>query len=288
MEGKMRILAVDDNIINLATIEQELKDKYEIVTMNSGVRAIRYLNKEKADLILLDIQMALMDGIETLKEIRTLENGAAVPVIMLTSKKDKETIIELTKLGILDYVLKPFDAKDLHERIDRALKRVGVLPVEDNELYSYIKEVQDELEKKNVRNAIIKIDEILSFKIDDEIYGRMQNARTKLRANDMETAERRIGRVLKMLESIVATEQEAKFPISMGEMNARLLYVLNDLENFKVREAAEKLEDLVRYDIPEAINQACVDARQRLEEFDDGAAEELIQNALMELQKHPL
>ena len=288
MEGKMRILAVDDNIINLATIEQELKDKYEIVTMNSGVRAIRYLNKEKADLILLDIQMALMDGIETLKEIRTRENGAAVPVIMLTSKKDKETIIELTKLGILDYVLKPFDAKDLHERIDRALKRVGVLPVEDNELYSYIKEVQDELEKKNVRNAIIKIDEILSFKIDDEIYGRMQNARTKLRANDMETAERLIGRVLKMLERIVATEQEAKFPISMGEMNARLLYVLNDLENFKVREAAEKLEDLVRYDIPEAINQACVDARQRLEEFDDGAAEELIQNALMELQKHPL
>ena len=44
----------------------------------------------------------------------------------------------------------------------------------------------------------------------------------------------------------------------------------------------------MRYDIPEAINQACVDARQRLEEFDDGAAEELIQNALMELQKHPL
>ena len=174
MEGKMRILAVDDNIINLATIEQELKDKYEIVTMNSGVRAIRYLNKEKADLILLDIQMALMDGIETLKEIRTLENGAAVPVIMLTSKKDKETIIELTKLGILDYVLKPFDAKDLHERIDRALKRVGVLPVEDNELYSYIKEVQDELEKKNVRNAIIKIDEILSFKIDDEIWRRQR------------------------------------------------------------------------------------------------------------------
>lgn len=288
MEGKMRILAVDDNIINLATIEQELKDKYEIVTMNSGVRAIRYLSKEKADLILLDIQMALMDGIETLKEIRTLENGASVPVIMLTSKKDKETIIELTKLGILDYVLKPFDAKDLHERIDRALKRVGVLPVEDSELYAYVKEVQDELEKQNVRNAILKIDEILSFKIDDEIYGRMQNARTKLRANDMETAERLISRVFKMLERIVATEQEAKFPISMGEMNARLLYVLNDLENFKVREAAEKLEDLVHYDIPEAINQACVDARQRLEEFDDGAAEELIQNALMELQKHPL
>ena len=57
---KMKILAVDDNIINLATIEQELKDKYEVITVNSGVRAIRYLNKEKPDLILLDVQMALM------------------------------------------------------------------------------------------------------------------------------------------------------------------------------------------------------------------------------------
>lgn len=113
MEEKMRILAVDDNIINLATIEQELKEKYEVITVNSGARAIRYLNKEKPDLILLDIQMALMDGIETLKEIRMMENGAAIPVIMLTARKDRETVIEGTKLGILDYILKPFDTQDL-------------------------------------------------------------------------------------------------------------------------------------------------------------------------------
>ena len=91
---KMKILAVDDNIINLATIEQELKDKYEVITVNSGARAIRYLNKERPDLVLLDVQMALMDGIETLKEMRTMENGSTLPVIMLTSKKDKETVIE--------------------------------------------------------------------------------------------------------------------------------------------------------------------------------------------------
>ncbi len=125
MEGKMRILAVDDNIINLATIEQELKGKYEVVTVNSGARAIRYLNKEKPDLILLDVEMALMDGIETLRKIRTLDNGATIPVIMLTARKNKETVIEGTKLGILDYVLKPFDSQDLHSRIDKALKKGG-------------------------------------------------------------------------------------------------------------------------------------------------------------------
>lgn len=283
---KMRILAVDDNIINLATIEQELKDKYEVITVNSGARAIRFLNKEKPDLILLDVQMALMDGIETLREIRTMENGATIPVIMLTSKKDKETVIEGTKLGILDYVVKPFDSLDLHDRIERALKRVGALPVEDKELYDAVKEVQEHVLSKDIRAAIMKAEEILSFKIDEEIFGRIQNAKSRLRANDIETAERLISRVLKMLERTVMTEQSSKFPISAGEMNARLLYVLNDLENFKVREASQKLEDLMRFDIPEVVSDVCVAAQERLDEFDDGAAEELIQQALSEMKNH--
>lgn len=286
MEEKMRILAVDDNIINLATIEQELKNKYEVITVNSGARAIRYLNKEKPDLILLDIQMALMDGIETLKEIRTMENGAAIPVIMLTARKDKETVIEGTKLGILDYVLKPFDSQDLHMRIDKALKRVGALPVDDKELYDNVLEVQTELNKSNAKNAILKIEEILSFKIDEEIFGRMQNAKARLRANDEATANRLIGRVLKILGKTVATEQTSKFPISAGEMNARLLYVLNDLQNFKVKDAAQKLEELMKYDIPPVIEETCVSAQGRLDEFDDGAAEELIQQALTEMKNH--
>lgn len=283
---KMKILAVDDNIINLATIEQELKDKYEVITVNSGARAIRYLNKERPDLVLLDVQMALMDGIETLKEMRTMENGSTLPVIMLTSKKDKETVIEGSKLGILDYVVKPFDTQNLHERIDKALKKVGVLPVEDKELYDLVKKVQEELQNRNVRAAILKMEEILSFKIDEEIFGRMQNAKARLRANDIETAERLIARVLKMLERTVGSEEATKFPISAGEMNARLLYVLNDLENFKVKEASQKLEDLMRFDIPTVVAESCIAAQERLDEFDDGAAEELVQQALSEMKNH--
>lgn len=286
MGDKIRILAVDDNIINLATIEQELKNKYEVITVNSGARAIRFLNKEKPDLILLDVQMALMDGIETLKEIRTMENGASIPVIMLTSKKDRETVIEGTKLGILDYVLKPFDSQDLHARIDKALKKVGTLPVNDRELYENVKEAQAELNNGNIRNAIMKIEEILSFKIDEEILGRMQNAKARLRANDEETAGRLVGRVLKMLERSLSSEVVTKFPISAGEMNARLLYVLNDLQNFKVREASQKLEDLMRYDVPDIISGLCIAASEHLEEFDDEAAEELIQQALSEMKNH--
>ena len=284
MEDKLKILAVDDNGVILATIEEELKELYDVITVNSGARALRYLSQEKPDLILLDIQMALMDGIETLKEIRNIDNCSTIPVIMLSAKMERETVIESSKLGILDYVGKPFEPQDLRDRISRALKRSGVLPVEDKELYEYVKKVHEELLAGNVKSASLKIDEILSFKIDVEVVGRMQSAKNKLRAGDMETAGRIVARVVQMLERNVESGEPDKLPISAGEMNARLLYVLNDLQNFKVKDAEQKLEDLMRYEIPEKVKESCQGAEDRLAEYDDGAAEELVQAALTALQ----
>lgn len=121
MERK-KILAVDDNTISLATIEQELKKDYEVIPMNSGDRALQYLRREKPDLILMDIQMAQKSGIETLREIRGMQKCKDIPVMMLTSKQDKASVVESSKLGIYDYVIKPFNGDDLHKRIDRILK----------------------------------------------------------------------------------------------------------------------------------------------------------------------
>ena len=119
---KKKILAVDDNTISLATIEQELKKDYEVIPVNSGERALQYLRREKPDLILMDIQMAQKSGIETLREIRGMEKCKDIPVMMLTSKQDKASVVESSKLGIYDYVIKPFKGEDLHKRIDRILK----------------------------------------------------------------------------------------------------------------------------------------------------------------------
>ena len=121
MANKVKILAVDDNSISLATIEQELKKDYEVIPINSGERALQYLRREKPGLILLDIQMAQKDGIETLREIRRMEKCKDIPVIMLTSKQDRSSVVESSRLGIFDYVVKPFKGEDLHKRIDRVL-----------------------------------------------------------------------------------------------------------------------------------------------------------------------
>ncbi len=123
MTEKQCVLAVDDNSISLATIEQELKDSYEVIPINSGTRALQYLKREKPDLILLDIQMAHKDGIETLTEIRAMDGCQDIPVVMLTSRRDRETILASSRLGITDYVVKPFKQQDLLNRIDRILKQ---------------------------------------------------------------------------------------------------------------------------------------------------------------------
>ena len=122
---KRRILAVDDNSISLATIEQELKREYEVIPVKSGERALQYLRRERPDLILMDIQMAQKSGIETLREIRGMEKCKDIPVIMITSKQDKATVVESSKLGVDDYVVKPFKGDDLRRRIGRVMERAA-------------------------------------------------------------------------------------------------------------------------------------------------------------------
>ena len=122
---KRRILAVDDNSISLATIEQELKREYEVIPVTSGERALQYLRRERPDLILMDIQMAQKSGIETLREIRGMEKCKDIPVIMITSKQDKATVVESSKLGVDDYVVKPFKGDDLRRRIGRVMGRAA-------------------------------------------------------------------------------------------------------------------------------------------------------------------
>lgn len=125
MMERSRILAVDDNSISLATIEQELKRDYEVIPMNSGERALQYLKRERPNLILMDIQMAQKSGIETLREIRGMEKCKDIPVIMITSKQDKATVVESSKLGVDDYVVKPFKGDDLRRRIGRVMGRAA-------------------------------------------------------------------------------------------------------------------------------------------------------------------
>lgn len=120
---KATILAVDDNAVNLATIEQTLEDEYDVIPVIAGARAIKYLSRAQADLMLLDVQMPEMDGVQTLEEIRKLDNGQTLPVIFLTAANDEDVAQQGNRLGIVDYIVKPFDGADLKRRIRQVLEK---------------------------------------------------------------------------------------------------------------------------------------------------------------------
>lgn len=282
--GKLSILVVDDNIVSLASIEQELKDKYEVITCNSGMRAMRYLKQERPDLVLLDVQMTVMDGIETLAEIRNLDDGLSIPVIMITSSRDKKTIIDSSKLGAIDYVLKPYDVGELHQRIERTLKKTGTIPVEEIEIYNDIKDVWKDLEENNLKNATAKINEIMNYQIDEEIFGRLQAARSKLMIEEGDSARRLIGRLVKLFERRLSLDG-SKRPYNASAVQKGLKNVLSALQNFEVKEAAQKLEFVLGYNLPPEIEGDCEKAQEYLHSYDDGAAEDIIVETLKKIEK---
>lgn len=282
---KLKILAIDDNTVNLATLEQELKNKYEVIPMISGRRAIKYLYRETVDLILLDVEMPIMDGIETLKEIRTQENGVTVPVIFLTAKKDKATVIDGAKLGIMDYITKPFDPEELHERIERVFKRLGVLPMEEEELFKRVMGIFGDMKCDHIKQAIVKTEEVLNYQIDEELSGRIRTVLNKLKANDVDDAISMMERVVEFLNSRLSRNNKASaIPISESDISVRILYAVEDLKNFKRKEAIAKLKELLKYNVGNYIYREIEETIALLESYDEVKAEEKLHKLLTELK----
>ncbi len=142
---KKRILAVDDTAVVLTRILYTLQDAYDVITINSGERALKYLKENKPDLILLDIRMSPMDGIETLQSIRTMEGREDIPVIMLTGVEDRDIVLKSAKLGIGDYIRKPFSSEELIKRIRRVFDQ-------ENQKQAEKEQKQAEEERKQVKD----------------------------------------------------------------------------------------------------------------------------------------
>ena len=116
-----KILLVDDETRMLDLLSLYLTPRgYNCIKISSALKAICYLEKEKADIILLDVMMPEMDGWEACKEIR---KNWDIPIIMLTARSEKNDIVKGLKMGADDYISKPFDEEELTARIDAVLRR---------------------------------------------------------------------------------------------------------------------------------------------------------------------
>jgi DNA-binding NtrC family response regulator len=117
------ILVVDDEETLCTLFSDALSQGYRVLTASNGGKALQLAREENPDLILLDIKMPGMDGIEVLKKIKKLREE--IVVIMLTGYGTLETAREAMKLGAYDYVTKPVDLFLLRSLVNEALGRLN-------------------------------------------------------------------------------------------------------------------------------------------------------------------
>ncbi|MCR4596036.1 MAG: response regulator [Lachnospiraceae bacterium] len=111
------ILIVDDDVTYMTMIMDWLKDAYRVSVANSGMQAITWLANNHPDLILLDYEMPVTTGPQVLEMIKSDSNTSNIPVIFLTGKGDKESIMKVLALKPAGYLLKSVDKNGLRENI---------------------------------------------------------------------------------------------------------------------------------------------------------------------------
>ena len=116
------ILIVDDTPKNIQVIGSILmQQKYRISVAKNGREALKVVKNVKPDIILLDVMMPELDGFETCKQLKESPETRDIPVIFLTAKIETEDIVKAFELGAVDYVIKPFNAKELLVRVNTHL-----------------------------------------------------------------------------------------------------------------------------------------------------------------------
>jgi two-component system, sensor histidine kinase and response regulator len=122
-----RILVVDDQMINVQLLRRKLeRHNLTVIAAYSGQDALDAVNAEKPDLILLDVMMPEMDGIEVCRRLQARDDTRTIPVIFITARNTKEGKIEGLAVGAVDYITKPIDLDETLARVQTQLRFVSI------------------------------------------------------------------------------------------------------------------------------------------------------------------
>lgn len=139
---KFRVLAVDDDEGALEIIKMYLEDIAQVATVSSGKEALQYVQDYPVDIILLDITMPVMDGFKTLEKFRNLKESINVPVVFVTGRSDRITVMNSGLMGVDGYLVKPVDKLALRQKVleicqkrNKESSKKTILAIDDDMAY---------------------------------------------------------------------------------------------------------------------------------------------------------
>jgi len=120
MDG-IRALIIDDSSVMRKIVERSLRqagiDLTQVLEAGNGVEALAVLTKSPVDLILCDINMPVMDGLEFIKQLSTVERATGVPVVMITTEGSESHVVQALSCGARGYIRKPFTPDQVKEHV---------------------------------------------------------------------------------------------------------------------------------------------------------------------------
>ncbi|AUG58759.1 GGDEF domain-containing response regulator [Acetivibrio saccincola] len=172
---KKKILIIEDTEFMKKLISDVLKEAgYEVVTASSGEEGLQKVREEKPDLVLLDVVMPGMDGFEVCRILREDESNNLMPIIMLTAQENEDHKLEGLELGADDYIIKPFNSRELVSRVRNTLKRI-----DRNRLANPLTglrgniEIQVEINQRIAKKEVFAViyGDLDNFKSYNDVYG---------------------------------------------------------------------------------------------------------------------
>ena len=125
------VLVVDDTKPILKMAKYVLSDLYNVYLSNSGELALDILECKPIDVVLMDVNMPEMDGIETVKRIRKMKNIKDIPVIFFTALSSKDIIDQCMQLGMKDYIVKPYEPDILLKKLEKVMETTTYVAPKD-------------------------------------------------------------------------------------------------------------------------------------------------------------
>ena len=187
---KKKIFIVDDDIITLKILKKYLDEKYEVITENAGYRVIDKLDGLDVDLILLDLEMPVMNGLQVFEEMRKVRRLKDIPVVFLSGVGDPNIVRELKAKGAIGYIIKTTPKGELIERLEQILSETAdkqvkksILVVEGNT--SNLKSIRETLleadyEVKAVRTMLEAVGQLNAYTPHLIIIGNDLNGATAM------------------------------------------------------------------------------------------------------------